>query len=234
MLDLGARDRSLIIGRDYAGINNQQSPGANERKSMPTALSEPLTSSRGPEETTIVQFSPTRSQKSWHRNQQVSSHPRLLQGKPQGQNPGSGRCPGEKRHHGHYRPCNNVKSTHNKKHAARKAAKSQAAGATTTTAKKPGVSKTQAVKDFYKANPKASNQEAVDALAKEGITISTNYISNIKSNRKKRRNVVKAAVAKGEIGIPEIKAALTFIKSVGSVAAAKQAIAAAEEIRKIV
>ncbi|MGO9109734.1 MAG: hypothetical protein ACLP9L_10910 [Thermoguttaceae bacterium] len=129
---------------------------------------------------------------------------------------------------------NNVKSTHNKKHAARKAAKSQAAGATTTATKKPGVSKTQAVKDFYKANPKASNQEAVDALAKEGITISTNYISNIKSNRKKRRNVVKAAVAKGEIGISEIKAALTFIKSAGSVAAAKQAIAAAEEIRKIV
>ena len=45
---------------------------------------------------------------------------------------------------------------------------------------------------------------------------------------------MKAAVAKGEIGITEIKAALTFIKSVGSVAAAKQAIAAAEEIRKIV
>jgi hypothetical protein len=128
----------------------------------------------------------------------------------------------------------NVKSTHNKKHAAKKAAKSQAAGATTTTAKKPGVSKTQAVKDFYKKNPKASNQEAVDALAKEGITISTNYISNIKSNRKKRRKVVKAAVAKGEIGITEIKAALTYIKDVGSVAAAKQALAAAEEIRKIV
>ena len=105
---------------------------------------------------------------------------------------------------------------------------------TKTTGKKTGVSKTQAVKTFLKKNPKASNQEAVDALAKEGITISTNYISNIKSNRKKRRNVVKATVAKGEIGITEIKAALTFIKTVGSVAAAKQALAAAEEIRKIV
>ncbi len=71
-------------------------------------------------------------------------------------------------------------------------------------------------------------------MAKEGITISTNYIGNINSNRKKRRNVVKAAVAKREIGIPEIKAALTYIKTVGSVSAAKQALAAAEEIRKIV
>jgi len=101
-------------------------------------------------------------------------------------------------------------------------------------AKKNGVNKTKAVKDFFKKNPKASNQEAVDALAKEGITISTNYISNIKSNRKKRRNVVKATVAKGEIGVTEIKAALSFIKTVGSVAAAKQALAAEEEIRKIV
>jgi len=129
---------------------------------------------------------------------------------------------------------NNVKSAHNKKHAAKKAAKNQVAGATTTTAKKTGVSKTQAVKDFYKKNPKASNQEAVDALAKEGITITANYVGNIKSNRKKRRNVVKATVAKGEIGITEIKAALTFLKAVGSVSAAKQALTAAEEIRKIV
>jgi len=133
---------------------------------------------------------------------------------------------------------NNVKSTHNKKRAAKRAAKGQVVetkGVVTVAKsvdKKP--SKTQAVKDFYKKNPKASNQEAVDALAKEGITITTNYISNIKSNRKKRRTVVKAAVAKGQIGIPEIKAALTFLKAVGSVSAAKQALAAAEEIKKIV
>ena len=127
----------------------------------------------------------------------------------------------------------NVKSTHNKRQAAKRAAKGRVAVAKSTD-KRPEISKTQAVKDFYKKNPKASNQEAVDALAKEGITISTNYISNIKSNRKKRRNVVKATVAKGQIGVTEIKAALTFIKTVGSVAAAKQALAAAEEIRKIV
>jgi hypothetical protein len=101
-------------------------------------------------------------------------------------------------------------------------------------AKKPRVNKTKAVHDFFKAHPKASNQEAVDALAKEGITITTNYIGNIKSNRKKRRNVANKAMASGEIGIPEIKAALRFIKTVGSVAVAKQALAAAEEIKKIV
>ena len=43
-----------------------------------------------------------------------------------------------------------------------------------------------------------------------------------------------ASVASTGIGVPEIKAALSFIKTVGSVSAAKQALAAAEEIRKIV
>jgi len=82
-------------------------------------------------------------------------------------------------------------------------------------AKKEGVSKTQAVKKFFKANPKASNQEAVDALAKQGITISTNYVSMIKSSRKKRRKAVKKVVAQTGVGIPEIKAAFAFLKAVG-------------------
>jgi hypothetical protein len=129
---------------------------------------------------------------------------------------------------------NNVKSTHNKKHAARKAAKSQAAGASTTATTKPEVSKTQAVHDYLKANKKAKNAEVVAALAKEGITITASYVGNIKAKHHKRRRAVRKAVAKGEIGISEIKAALTFIKTVGRVSAAKQALAAAEEIRKIV
>jgi hypothetical protein len=46
--------------------------------------------------------------------------------------------------------------------------------------------------------------------------------------------VVKKAVAKGNIGIPEIKAALALLKLTGSVAAATEALAAAQEIREIV
>ena len=40
--------------------------------------------------------------------------------------------------------------------------------------------------------------------------------------------------AKGGVGIPEVKAALAFIKLTGSVAAAKQALVVAQEIREIV
>ena len=115
----------------------------------------------------------------------------------------------------------NVKSTHNKKHAAKKAAKN-------------GMNKTQAVRDFLKANKKATNSEVVAALAKQGISVTSNYVSTIKTKHNKRRRVVTKAVATGSIGIPEIKSALAFIKAIGSVAAAKQALAVAQEIREIV
>ena len=45
---------------------------------------------------------------------------------------------------------------------------------------------------------------------------------------------MRKVVAKGGVGIPEVKAALAFIKLTGSVAAAKQALVVAEEIKKIV
>ena len=45
---------------------------------------------------------------------------------------------------------------------------------------------------------------------------------------------VRTVVAKAGIGIPEVKAALAFLKVVGSVAAATQALEVAQEIRKIV
>jgi len=119
-----------------------------------------------------------------------------------------------------------IKATHNKAQADKKAAKAE------TTAN--GVNKTQAVRDYLKANKKATNSEVVAALGKEGISVTANYVSMIKTKHHKRRQVVKTAVATGTIGIPEIKAALSFIKSIGDVAAAKQPLAVAQEIRAIV
>ena len=46
--------------------------------------------------------------------------------------------------------------------------------------------------------------------------------------------MVKAVVEKTGIGIPEIKAGLALLKVCGSVTAAKEALAAAEEIKKAV
>ena len=134
----------------------------------------------------------------------------------------------------------NVKSTHNKKQAAKRAAKKAAVSPRAeakTVEKKPEVNRSQAIRDYLKANRKATAQEVVDALAKKGITVTVGLVTNVKSKSKKRRRAVKqvvAAVAPTGIGVKEIKEALTFIKTVGSEAAAKQALAAAVEIKKIV
>ena len=101
-------------------------------------------------------------------------------------------------------------------------------------AKKGKVNKTQAVKEYLKANRKAKNQAVVDALAKKGIAISANYVANIKATSNQRRQKARKVAAKGGVGIPEVKAALHFLKITGSVAAATRALTVAQEIREIV
>ncbi len=126
-----------------------------------------------------------------------------------------------------------VKTKHNQRKAAKKAAKNTATAETETN----GVNKTQAVRDYLKAHKKAKAQEVVDALAEQGVTITVGYVRTIKAKSKRRRavkKVVENVVAEGVVGIPEIKAAFAFLKVTGSAALAKQALAAAVEIKAIV
>ena len=124
----------------------------------------------------------------------------------------------------------NIKSKHIKKLAAKKAAK--------VAANKPEVNKSEAIRDYYKSNPKAKTSEVIEALGKEGIHVSANLVTTVKAKRKRRRRAVKKAVehvaSQGVVGIPEIKAAFAFLKATGSVEIAKQALAAAIEIKKVV
>ena len=129
-----------------------------------------------------------------------------------------------------------VKTKHNQRVAARKTAKKAAKTTATSpiaeatvTAKKNGVNKGKAIRDYLKTNRKATAQEVVDALKKEGIETTVSYVKGLKSSRKKRRRAVKEVVAAAPtgVGVPEIKAALSFLKTVGSLPAAKQALAAA-------
>ena len=130
-----------------------------------------------------------------------------------------------------------VKSKHNQRQAAKKAAK-KAAQHPVAEAKTEGISKSQAIRDYLKANKKAKPQEVVDALKKQGIETTANYVSNLRATRKKRRKAVKQVfenvVAEGGVGVPQIKTALAFLKAVGNDTIAKQALAAAIEIKKIV
>ena len=60
-------------------------------------------------------------------------------------------------------------------------------------AKKPKVNKTQAVKNYLKAHPKAVSSEIAAALTKQGIKITPNYVANIKTTINKTRTAKKAA-----------------------------------------
>jgi hypothetical protein len=107
-------------------------------------------------------------------------------------------------------------------------------------AKKPAVSKTESVRDYIKAHPGVGNKEVAEALGKQGISITPNHIANIKSKmvagkgkRRRRRTAAKAMSVKTGVGIAEIKAAFALLKQCGSIACAKEALAAAAEIQKI-
>jgi len=48
-------------------------------------------------------------------------------------------------------------------------------------AEKPEVNRSQAIRDYFTANPKATTQEVVDALAKQGITATANRLCRVGS-----------------------------------------------------
>jgi arginine repressor len=60
-------------------------------------------------------------------------------------------------------------------------------------AKKQKANKTQAVRDYLKTHPKAMSGEIAAELSKQGIKVTPNYVSNIKTKLKKSRKPRKAA-----------------------------------------
>ena len=60
-------------------------------------------------------------------------------------------------------------------------------------AKKQKVNKTQAVRDYLKAHPKAMSGEIATALTKQGIKITAGHVANIKTKINKERPAKKAA-----------------------------------------
>jgi RNase P/RNase MRP subunit POP5 len=94
--------------------------------------------------------------------------------------------------------------------------------------------KKRAVRDYLKAHPRAKRSQVVEALKEQGIDVSPNYVSLVKAKRRRRRQVVATVVQQRDVGIAEIKAALACLKVCGSVRAAKEALAAADDIKKMV
>jgi hypothetical protein len=103
--------------------------------------------------------------------------------------------------------------------------------------KKAKPNKSQAVREYLQKNPGAQNKEIAEALAKEGIKITADYVSIIKSNTKKRRRRRRKAAevlsVKSGVGVADIKAAFMLLKHCGGIKGAKEALAAAQEIQKV-
>ena len=101
-------------------------------------------------------------------------------------------------------------------------------------------SKAEAVREHLRNNPEASNDEVVTALKKQGITITPNYVSVVKSQarERERRKQVSQTGSSGQlaaaagIGLQEIKMAANLIRAAGGVKEARMAIEAAEDIAR--
>jgi len=109
-------------------------------------------------------------------------------------------------------------------------------------AKKSAVNKSQAIRDALAANPDKSPSEIAEMLKSEGITISAQYVSTIKSNAKiktKRRVMVRrgrpARAAGGSTsGMSTMDAALSLIKAAGGLEQAKNVLSTIEQISQFV
>jgi len=71
-------------------------------------------------------------------------------------------------------------------------------------ARKQKVNKSQAVRDYLKAHPKAMSGEIATALTKRGVKITPGHVANIKTQINKARTAKKAAKQQAavEIAVP--------------------------------
>lgn len=102
------------------------------------------------------------------------------------------------------------------------------------------VNKSQAVRDYLKEHPGTANKDVAEALSKQGIKMLPDYVATVKGNmkgrkgkRKRRRQAAEVAAVQTGISVANLKAAFSLIKHCGGIAQAKEALAAAAEIQKV-
>ncbi len=108
---------------------------------------------------------------------------------------------------------------------------------------KGAVNKSQMIRDALQAHKRKTPSEIAALLKEQGLSVTGQYVSTIKSNWKKarRRNARRALTMRGTARRTRrggrasadagISAALAFVRSAGGLANAKTALATLEEIR---
>jgi hypothetical protein len=106
------------------------------------------------------------------------------------------------------------------------------------------VNKSQMIRDALAAQPRKTPTEIAELLKEQGLKVSGQYVSTIKSNwkkaRRRRRTLTVRGTARRTRGpvdkksLAGLSAALEFLRSVGGLENAKAALGALEEIGKAV
>jgi hypothetical protein len=89
-------------------------------------------------------------------------------------------------------------------------------------------SKSQAIRDYLKANKNAKASEVVSALAEKGITVSAPAVYNLKARNSmgKKRSKARAGGQDIALSITHLLAAKKLVDEVGGIAQAQEAITA--------
>lgn len=116
--------------------------------------------------------------------------------------------------------------------------------------KKTGVNKSQEIRDYYAANPKAKPLEVVAAMKSKGIVVTAQFVSTVKSTSKKKTTRSKSPVsasakksapakrgprkaslkADGAISLDSLIKAKQLVDEMGGVDEARNALAALEQL----
>jgi hypothetical protein len=93
-------------------------------------------------------------------------------------------------------------------------------------AKAPHGSKSQAIREYLKANKKAKASEVVAALAEKGIVVTAPAVYNLKARQSmgKRRSKARSGGASIDLSITHLLLAKKLVDEVGSVEKAREAI----------
>jgi hypothetical protein len=105
-------------------------------------------------------------------------------------------------------------------------------------APKASVNKSQAIRDYTKAHPKAGPTQVAAELKKEGIDVSAAFVSTVRNlakkskrgRRKKAATVAKPAVSES-IEISALLSAKKLIEEVGGIEKARAALAALAKLQ---
>jgi hypothetical protein len=98
--------------------------------------------------------------------------------------------------------------------------------------------KSQAIRDYLATHRRAAGKEVVDALGAQGIKVTTQLVSNVRTRSKMRRGRRKGGPRRGpgrpaaaKVSVATLLEAKKLVDKTGSIAAVRQALAALERLR---